>query len=340
MAQIIKIRRGTTAGLTAFGPLKEAEMGFCTDTKEVFIGDGNINTFVGKAMCGTFNNRPIAKVEGRFYFVTTGTNSGYLYMDDGIAWHQVNVLSLSDLSGNLDNIKDGITYGRVKNEDLSIGHVNKISDGSNTLTVGSIKGHMDDSSKHRVINDGSSSATDLWSSQKIRNEIELAKHNIEYQASVKNRVTATPPTQKLVADRYIIATAAINEWSGKLNNIAEWNGASWDYYAPSIGWTCYVDDEQKQYSWNGIAWVRVGGALQTIEAGKGLTGGGQADNVILNIGSGAGITVSDDAISVKAYQGIIVNANGVAANIDGNSIQYDASNGNRLKIVNIDGGTF
>lgn len=340
MPQLIKIRRGTKAELVARGALVAGELGFCTDTKEVYIGDGTTNIFVGRAMSGTYVDRPNASVPGRFYYVTSGENMGYLYIDDGTTWHRVNAQALSDLTGTLDDVADGATYSRVLKADVSAGHVNKVSDGTNTKTAAEIASHIDDVTKHRMINDSGTASTDLWSAQKIRNEIELAKHNIEPQASVKDIQLATPPATPAVGDRYIIPAGATDAWSGKTNQIAEWNGAAWDFYTPQIGWTCYVDDEQKIYSWNGSAWVRTGGALQTIVAGEGLTGGGQADTVTLNVGAGNGIVVSGDTVSVKAGKGIAVDANGVAANIDNDSIQYDAANGNRLMVVNIDGGTF
>lgn len=340
MPQTVKIRRGTKAELVSRGALQSGEMGFCTDTKEVYIGDGSENLFVGRAMSGIYSARPNAAAPGRFYYVLSGENTGYLYIDDGVTWHRVNAQALSDLTGTLDNIADGTTYRRVLAADISAGHVNKVSDGTNTKTAAEIKNHIDDITKHRQINDAGNSSTDLWSGQKIKNEIELAKHGIEPQASVKDQNLTTPPTGPAVGDRYIIPSGATGAWLSKTGQIAEWDGTAWAFYTPSEGWTCWVDDEDKIYTFNGTAWVRSGGALQTITAGSGLTGGGQADTVTLNVGAGNGINVAADAISVKSYYGITVDANGVAVNIDSDSIQYDAANGNRIRVANIDGGTF
>jgi hypothetical protein len=338
--QTIRIRRGTKAELVALGALLAGEMGFCTDTKEVYIGDGSTNIFAGRAMSGTEAARPNAGNQGRLYYITSGTNVGYLYFDSGSAWLRLNAQKLTDLSGTLDDISDGSTYARVKKADITNGQVNKLSDGSNTKTAAEIKSHIDDATKHRLINDSGTAATDLWSGQKIRNEIELAKHNIEPQASVKNRTTTAPPGSPATGDRYIIPAGATGVWSGKQNQIAEYASGTWAYYPPAEGWTCYVDEEQKVYSWNGSAWVRTGGALQTVTAGNGLIGGGQADTVTLNVGAGNGITAAADSISVKAYNGITVDGNGVAANIDASSIVYDAANGNKLTVALVDGGTF
>lgn len=52
MAQTIQIKRGTKAELTSYGVLKAGELGFCSDTKEVYIGDGTSNSMVGRALSG------------------------------------------------------------------------------------------------------------------------------------------------------------------------------------------------------------------------------------------------------------------------------------------------
>lgn len=338
--QTIRIRRGTKAELEALGALLAGEMGFCTDTREIYIGDGTSNVFVGKAMSGTEAARPAAASIGRLYYITSGGNAGYLYFDTGASWQRVNALKLTDLTGTLDDIADGTTYSKVKKADISNGQVNKVSDGASTKTAAEIKTHIDDAAKHRLINDSGGAVTDLWSAQKIRNEIELAKRNIEPQASVKNRTTTAPPGSPANEDRYIIPSGATGAWSGKANQIAEYDSGVWNYYLPEVGWTAYVDEEQKVYSWNGTAWVRTGGALQTVTAGSGLTGGGQADTVTLNVGAGNGITVSADTIAAKAGKGIAVNGTGIEAAIDGESIAYDTANGNRLMVSTVDGGTF
>ena len=335
--QLITIYQGLKSSLAA-ASLQSGEMGFCTDTREVFIGDGTNNYFVGRALSGTEAARPNAGNQGRLYYVTSGNNMGYLYYDSGSAWVRINAQKLSEMTGSLDDVADGTTYARVLKADLSSGHVNKVSDGTNTKTAAEIKAHIDDASKHRLINDSGTAVTDLWSAQKIQNEIELAKHNIEPQASVKDQNLTAPPGSPVNSDRYIIPASASGAWASQTGKIAEWNGSTWVFYTPQIGWTCYVDDEQKVYSWNGSAWVRTGGALQTITAGNGLTGGGQADTVTLNVGAGNGIMVAADTVSAKAGKGIVVNSTGIEASIDGESIIYDANN--KLTVSVISGGTF
>jgi hypothetical protein len=335
--QLITIYQGLKASLTA-ASLQSGEMGFCTDTKEVYIGDSTGNHFVGRAMSGTEAARPNAGNQGRLYFITSGNNMGYLYFDSGTVWVRLNAQKLSEMSGTLDDIVDGTTYAKVKKSDVTNGQVNKVSDGTNVKTAAEIKNHIDDVTKHRLINDSGNAVTDLWSAQKVQNEIELAKRNIEPQASVKDQNLTSPPGSPANSDRYIIPASATGAWTGQTSKIAEWNGSVWELYIPQIGWTCYVDDEQKVYSWNGSAWVRTGGALQTVSAGNGLTGGGQADTVTLNVAAGNGIAVGTDSVSAKPGKGIVVNSTGIEADIDGVSVIYGT--GNKLTVGAIDGGTF
>lgn len=334
--QLITIRQGLKTALSK-DTLLSGELGFCTDTKEIYIGDGTNNIFAGRALSGTEAARPNAGNRGRLYYVTAGNNMGYLYFDSGSAWVRVNAQKLSEMSGTVDNIADGSTYAKVLKADITSGHVNKVSDGTNTKTAAQIKSHIDDSSKHRTINDSSTSTTGLWSSSKINAELYNAIKGLEWQDSVKSRTTASPPSSPSKGDRYIIPSGASGAWSGKTNQIAHYN-TSWEYYMPKEGWSTYVDSEDKNYVFNGTSWVRSGEANQTITAGSGLTGGGKGDNVTLSVGQGNGITVGSASISAKAGKGILVNSAGIEANIDKESIIYGSEN--KLTVGTVDGGTF
>lgn len=340
MAQTIKIKRGTKSQLDSHGALLQGEMGFCTDTKEVYIGDGQKNTFVGKVLSGPYISRPNASSEGRFFYVTEGTNLGYLYIDTGTTWNRINSLALTDLTGSIDDIKDGSSYAKVKKADITNGQINKVFDGTKGATAAEIRDHINDSSKHRIIEDGNISNTNLWSSQKINSEIYNAIRGLEWQDSVKSKVLTAPPALPVKNDRYLIPASATDAWSGKTNQIAHFNGSIWEYYTPQAGWSVYVDSENKNYVFNSTAWVRSGEANQNIKAGSGLQGGGQADEITISVGQGNGITVGTTSISAKAGKGILVDSNGINANIDGASIVYDSANGNKLTVSLIDGGTF
>lgn len=333
MAQTIRIKRGTKAQLDTYGALLQGEMGLCTDTKEIFVGDGTVNILVGRVMSGTLAARPNPGVLGRLYYVTSGTDLGYIFADDGSAWKKLNVLSLDDLP-------DGASYARVKKSNVTNGSVNKVSDGTNTKTAKEIKEHIDDVTQHRKINDSSTNVTDLWSAQKINTEISNAIRGLEWQDSVISKSILAPPSSPVKNDRYIVPAGATGVWSGKSIQIAHYSGSAWEYYVPLQGWSVYVDSENKNYVFNNSAWVRSGEANQNVIAGNGLTGGGQGDSVTLTVGAGNGIVVASTNVSAKAGKGIVVNATGIEANVDGSSIIYDTADSNKLKVSIVDGGTF
>lgn len=339
-SQTIRVKRGTKAQLDTYGALLQGELGFCTDTKELYVGDGAKNHYSGKALSGTLASRPNASTDGRFFYVISGASAGYLYIDTGTTWVRINSLALTDLTGTIDDVKDGATYAKVKKTDITNGQINKVSDGAKTATAGEIRDHINDTTQHRKINDTASGVTDLWSAQKTSTEISNAIRGLDWQDSVGSKVVVTPPTAPQKDFRWVIPTGATGVWAGKTNQIAHWDGAKWVYYTPILGWSIYVHDENKNYVFNGTSWVRSGEANQTITAGSGLTGGGQGDTIALTVGQGNGITVGTTSISAKAGKGIVVNSTGVEANIDGSSIVYDSSNGNKLTVSLIDGGTF
>lgn len=91
MAQTIRIRRGLRADLDLLGPLYSGELGFCIDTKEVFVGDGKTNHLVGKVNIGTEEDKPSPGTLGRLFYAE---DTHYLYVDVGAAWFPVGVASL------------------------------------------------------------------------------------------------------------------------------------------------------------------------------------------------------------------------------------------------------
>lgn len=91
MTQTIRIRRGLRADLDLLGPLYSGELGFCIDTKEVFVGDGKTNHLVGKVNIGTEEDKPSPGTLGRLFYAE---DTHYLYVDVGAAWFPVGVASL------------------------------------------------------------------------------------------------------------------------------------------------------------------------------------------------------------------------------------------------------
>ena len=81
---------------------------------------------------------------------------------------------------------------------------------------------------------------------------------VDWQESVLDKDLATPPGAPSSGDRYIVASGGTDAWSGEDNNIAEWNGSSWDFTAAAESMSCWVEDENVLYVYNGSAWVKLG----------------------------------------------------------------------------------
>ena len=67
---------------------------------------------------------------------------------------------------------------------------------------------------------------------------------------------------KSISDKNIssnnIKSYGINEFIGKENNIATWNGTSWDFISPQPAFEMYILNKGK-YEFNGTSWVLNGG---------------------------------------------------------------------------------
>lgn len=67
--------------------------------------------------------------------------------------------------------------------------------------------------------------------------------------------TNTPPGGPVTGDRYLINTAPTGAWAGHANEVAEWNGASWDFTVPVLDNTVFVTDTLTTLRYNGSSWV-------------------------------------------------------------------------------------
>lgn len=71
--------------------------------------------------------------------------------------------------------------------------------------------------------------------------------------------TNTPPGSPASGDRYLVSTAPTGVWIGKNNQIAEWNGASYDYTVPVTNNTVYITASLTTKRYNGTSWVAYAG---------------------------------------------------------------------------------
>lgn len=251
MAVTLQVRRGTKAALTSRGALLAGEIGFVTDEKNVYVGDGSANYLVGRILSGTGD--PSGNLVAGTCYVNTTSNR--IFFCNGSTWVQVGAAGIS----TLDELADGTNYQRVAAADVDAsGHITQVYDSSTAVTGTTINSHITDATKHRQINDSGTANTDLWSASKIQSAISSAVAGItEFQDSVKDKDVATPPGSPVTGDRYIIAAAATGAWAGKVGQIATWSGSAWTFYVTTEGTCAFVDDEDLLYMYSGSAWVPI-----------------------------------------------------------------------------------
>lgn len=71
---------------------------------------------------------------------------------------------------------------------------------------------------------------------------------------VLDKDQTTPPGSPATGDRYIVASVATGVWTGQEDDIATWEGSSWDFFTPVEGATVVIEDENKNYRFDGAAW--------------------------------------------------------------------------------------
>lgn len=71
-----------------------------------------------------------------------------------------------------------------------------------------------------------------------------------------------PPGSPATGDRYLIDDAPTGAWDGHPNEIAEWDGAAWEFFVPSEGWVVFIEDEDRLTRYNGTDWVTIASAIK------------------------------------------------------------------------------
>ena len=90
--------------------------------------------------------------------------------------------------------------------------------------------------------------------------VESLVQGLDWQQSVLGELD-TPPGTPAEGDRYLVIATATGDWVGRENDIAEWNGTSWDFTTPNTGFAVWIEDTTIQKVFNGSAWVFFGSTL-------------------------------------------------------------------------------
>lgn len=75
-----------------------------------------------------------------------------------------------------------------------------------------------------------------------------------FHLSVKDRDLATPPASPAAGDTYIIAAAPTGAWASKEGQVALWDGTAWVFGVARVGWTAYIEDEEKLTAFKSGGW--------------------------------------------------------------------------------------
>lgn len=102
--------------------------------------------------------------------------------------------------------------------------------------------------------------------------VDSVAQGIDWQDSVIDKDLTAPPGSPSAGDRYIVAATATGAWVGQEDNIAEWNGSSWDFTSVNEGMATWVEDEDLVYVFNGTSWVKMSSVYNHNDL-SGLQGG-------------------------------------------------------------------
>jgi len=92
--------------------------------------------------------------------------------------------------------------------------------------------------------------------------------------AVLDRDLTAPPGSPADGDRYLVKATGTGLFAGHDNQIAHFSNGDWSFYAPRLGWTCFVADESVVLTWDGSAWITLDNITELqnlIELGIGTT---------------------------------------------------------------------
>ena len=74
--------------------------------------------------------------------------------------------------------------------------------------------------------------------------------------AVQSRIIGTPPVTVLDGQMYLLPSSPTGAWAGQGGKVAQFLAGSWRFYAPVLGLSIWVFDEQTQYIYNGTTWIQ------------------------------------------------------------------------------------
>jgi len=153
--------------------------------------------------------------------------------------------------------------------------------GSIITDHGQLTGLSDDDHTQYILADGTRNFTGIVSyashpnftsnTQLVDKEyVDNVVNNLDWQDSAIN-FQNTPPGSPSIGDRYVVVSGT-GVWSGHDDDVAEWNGSSWDFTTPNEGFALWDETGDRLMTYNGTAWVKFGSTI-THNNLNGLQGG-------------------------------------------------------------------
>ncbi|GAI30578.1 unnamed protein product, partial [marine sediment metagenome] len=93
-----------------------------------------------------------------------------------------------------------------------------------------------------------------------KDHVDSVLQGLDWQPSVLDELAA-PPGSPTEGDRYLVIATATDDWAGREDDIAEWNGTGWDFTTPNTGYAVWLEDVGRQKNYNGTAWVYFGSTV-------------------------------------------------------------------------------
>ncbi|MBA7636081.1 hypothetical protein ES703_43695 [subsurface metagenome] len=87
--------------------------------------------------------------------------------------------------------------------------------------------------------------------------VESLVQGLDWQQSVLDELV-DPPGSPVTGDRYLVLATATGDWATHEDDIAEWNGTTWDFTSPDTGMAVWVENVGRQKVYNGTNWVLFG----------------------------------------------------------------------------------